>query len=429
MTLAMDEAQGEGVVGLREAGASGHRLLWRAALTLAALVLASLITWPLWGTYRADQLWRLAEASARASRWDRAEEALARRAWYGFEEPKALRLRASVALARGDTLAAAALLGRIPAEAPDAEWAWMNRGRLLMEQFRLREAESAFAACVRRNPTLFEARRQLVIIHGLRRRGPEQDAQLWEILDRGIDPLFALSLLAPGRPGLPAGVVRRSVDEGQILGSCLAVDPDDPHVRPALAYFLRNRGRVAEARRLLEPWLRAHPDDADATHEWLACLLDAGDDDAARRSFGSPTEADRGSARYRMLRAEWLGRQGRDADAIHDLGEAVQHSPRDPEPRYRLGQALRTAGRAEKAAVHLNWAERAYELRALVGQIPDQSPDPALLARAGGLCRKMGREREARGWYTAALRIDPDNAEARAALGPRAERRGVGASQ
>ena len=60
-------------------------------------------------------------------------------------------------------------------------------------------------------------------------------------------------------------------------------------------------------------------------------------------------------------------------------------------------------------------AQKARALKEAVAQVPDKSRDPAQFVHLGRLLAEIGRDREARAWFSLALRVDPDHAEARAA--------------
>jgi len=288
------------------------------------------------------------------------------------------------------------------------------QGRLLMQAFRPRAAEAAFRDCLRIDPGSDAARLALIAILAVQHRSRDYEAEAWSLLAHGVEPIKALRLLAQAAPAIPSDTFTRTADEGDVLRRCLAADPHDPHTRIALARFERGRGRVDEALRLLEPCLRQPSAPPEASLEWAACLLDQGELDRLRPLFGHPEGRVRGLGSFWLLRGEWARRLGLDAEALASYREAVRLEPRSPDARYRLGLALRDAG--PEAARFLGAAQKARELKDAVAQVPDRSRDPAQLAHVGRLCAELGRDREARAWFNLALRVDPNHAEARAAL-------------
>jgi tetratricopeptide (TPR) repeat protein len=385
----------------------------RVYLGLLASGLLALIGWLAWGEHRSGVLWREARAAAQAGDWDRVEATLSRRDWYRPDDPDAIDLRVEAALRRGDPAAAALVLAAVPDRSPLAGWAHLTRGRLLKELYRPAVAIDELRACLRLDPGQIEAHRQLIVIFGIERRAREQEAQLWAMHDRGGAAVEALRLLAQSNVVITPDALARNSDEGAVLRRCLETTPDDPALPAPLAYFLRNRGRVAEARALLAPWLDSGRGGPDIRLEDLACLRDEGDIESARPWFERPHEAFREEARYWLLRADWLRLQERTREALESDREAVRRDPRDPESRYRLARALRSAGLGREADEAMAYHQSLRRLSELASGISETGPDPNRLVEAARLCRELGRSRESRGWSAAALRVDPKNAEAR----------------
>jgi tetratricopeptide (TPR) repeat protein len=257
-----------------------------------------------------------------------------------------------------------------------------------------------------------EARREWIIILGIERRAREQEAQLWELHDRGGAAIEALRLLAQSTVTIPPGALAKDTDEGSVLRRCLETTPDDPSLPAPLAYFLRNRGRVAEARGLLEPWLRSGRGGPDIRLEDLACLLDEGEIESARPWFDRPSESLQEQGRYWRLRADWLRLQDRSREALESDREAVRRDPRDPESRYRLARALRASGMSREADEAMAYHQGLQRLGLLASQVAETAPDLGRLLEAARLCHELGRDREARGWYAAVLRVASSHAEA-----------------
>lgn len=392
----------------------GRRAIARiAALTVLMAMMLAPGGWLGWDAYRSETLWREARGAADVEAWDRVESALARRAWYRPADPDAIELRVTAALRRGDRQTAIDALKAVPDSSPLAVKAHLMRGRILKEAYRPAEAIDAFRAVLRLDPTQAEAHRELIIIFGIERRAGEQEAQLWELHDRAGATIEALRILAQSIVIIPPGALDKSADEGSVLRRCLETTPDDPSLPAPLASFLRNRGRVAEARAVLEPWLRSGRGGPDIRLEDLACLLDQGEIESARPWLERPSDPIRMQARYWRLRADWLRLQDRSQEALECDREAVRRDPRDPELRYRLARAFQTAGQVREADQALAVHRRLQLLSEVAAGISETAPDPDRLLRAARLCRELDRDREARGWYQALTRIAPSHDEAR----------------
>jgi tetratricopeptide (TPR) repeat protein len=277
---------------------------------------------------------------------------------------------------------------------------------LLLNQGRLRAAAAAYRAALLHAPASSSARKALTGILGLERRAEEQASHLWDQFDRSPsrpeDRVEALCLLARGGPVIPAGILNPEEDEGMVLRRCLQAELGNQHARAALAYFLRNRGLLDEARRLLEPAFLEHGDQPPIGDEYLALLLDEGHLDAAgsllapRVRIAPGAEAD--SPRRSLLRGIWLSIVGKPGAAIGSFQEAIQRDPTNAEPHHRLAQALRAVGRTEDSKIHLDWVEDSRALLQVVSGMVYSKPSPSAIARAEQLCRKMGRDREADAW-------------------------------
>jgi tetratricopeptide (TPR) repeat protein len=105
--------------------------------------------------------------------------------------------------------------------------------------------------------------------------------------------------------------------------------------------------------------------------------------------------------------------QDRHQEALECYHVAVDRDPRSPEARYRLARALRAAGLARAADDAVTYHEQLLELGVLAARVAESAPEPALLAQVARLCHSLGRDREARAWYSALLRVAPSDGEAR----------------
>jgi tetratricopeptide (TPR) repeat protein len=384
--------------------------------------------WMVWTAWRSADLRARAQSAASRADWDRTAKLLDRLSWYNPDDRNVLRLRVQAALGRGDLVVAARLLARVRSSAAEAVEARLAQGRLLIRAFLLREAEAAFRDCLRLDPKADEARLALIAILAVQRRGSDYETEAWALLKKGAEPIKALRLLAQAAPAIPPDTFTRTADMGDVLRRCLAADPDDPNTRVALAHFERNRGRIDEALRLLEPCL-LHPDsNPRAVLEWAACLLDDGELDRLRSLFEHPADSVRGLGEFWLLRGEWVRRKGLETESLDNYREAIRLDPRCSEAYYRLGLALREAG--PEATRCLEVSQKARNLKDCVARISDHSRDPDQLVRAGRICAEIGRYREARAWFSVALSTNPRHAEARAALetldSEQAARRGDG---
>lgn len=354
-----------------------------------------------WRTYLMTMLGQTAAYAAREGNWGAVERSLDQLSGYRRLSLQDRRLRITAARRRNDVATLARLLGEQGGSDAEIAAARLEQGGLLLDMGRLREAEEAFRLAASSSPASYAPRKALIGILGLERRTADQEEALWNLfkhsLARPEARVEALCLLGRGGPVIPGETLRPGEDEGAALDRALRAEPENAHARAALAYFLRNRGRLDEARAILEPWFREHGDAPPVGDEYLALLLDEGNLEEAGRILDR-TEDRPASARRSLLRGVWEASRGRSAEAVNAFRAAIRDDPRDPEPHHRLAQALRSAGHADESDRERAWVEAAQALRQIVGRMDYASPDPAAVARAGELCRTMGRISEADAW-------------------------------
>ncbi|MFO0890376.1 MAG: FG-GAP-like repeat-containing protein [Isosphaeraceae bacterium] len=337
-----------------------HRRRRRWAWLILIAAGGSLVGYSAWlfGSLGAD--WRRARQAARSGDWDEVERSLSRlEAYPHLYDIESRRLRITAAMKRRDLATAARVLGQLTGSDAEVASYRLEQGRLFLELDRLREAERAFLVAAACSPASYAPRKARVGILGLERRAADQEDALWDLFQhnpsRPEGRVEALCLLARGGPVIPAEALRPGEDEGAALERAVRADPDTPHALAALAYFLRNRGKLDEARRILEPWHREYGDAPPVGDEYVQLLLDEGRNEEAGAILENPDPAGSGppTARRSLLRGIWNAAQGRHAEAVDAFRAAVERDPRDPEPRHRLAQALRAAGRGDEGRARL----------------------------------------------------------------------------
>lgn len=370
-----------------------------------------LIGWTAYGSWHASELWEQAQDAVRRFRWDAAEVALAEYVQYKAEDDEVLRLRAYVAIQRGDEATALRYLERIPDFSSYAAMAYLTRARLLARQYRFDGAEAALRSCLKHDPHSTTAMRDLLAILALELRDDEYEVQAWQMFDSGMlaDALDALRLLAVGTPEVPPRWLEVRMDEVSALREAIKAEPDCPHYRPALAERLAGRGAVEEAKGLIKPWLDEHPDDPAALNAWICCLMEEGELAEAERWLALAQDRASGTAAYWMRKGDWLLAAEKAGEATAAYQEAVKRRPRWMEPRSRLAQALRSAGRKEEAEQAAEDLELTLELKTMAPTPPPARPlSPKQILYAADLSRQLERKREAESW-THLTRVQPQD--------------------
>ena len=390
---------------------SGRRA-WLLFLPVVGLAITTL-GWVAAST-RARILKEQAERSARERRWDQVEEALAAYVWYRPSDPSALRLWAHAAYQTGKTEEALGYLKAVPESSSLYPASQIQRAAILMDRFRLREAEAVLLDSLRYDASSDEAQRRLLGIYGLQRRSGDCRALLWRAYRPGLRGLVTLILLAPGMPTISAtSLVPDAANEEEALRRWMAADPDDLYVRPLLAVSSAIRAGMTKSRGSSNPGSASIP----AT----SVPLRNGSD-----SFSIGEMPDRppvwldpisGSARswpvFWILRGRWLEDVGRIAEAEVSYREAIRLEPAEIEAHLRLQSCLRRHGQnseADRVAAIVRVLGDLKILAVRIGEHPDRHE---MWCRTGQLCARLGRIREARGWFEQVLRVEPDHAEAR----------------
>ena len=289
-------------------------------------------------------------------------------------------------------------LGQTPETQPEAAAAYERQGILLREQFRLDESEAALRRAIRIDPARIDARRVLVAILGLERRGLEQELELWELLARTPRPVEALRVLAQAGPAIPPDGLPPGLDEGQALAKVLEVEPENARARAALSAYYRGRGNSAEALRILNGNRAKAP---ELQLEMWALELDEGDlAQQLQWIFDKPVTSAEwgGDPRFAKLQGDFFQAQKDPTKAVEAYRRGLPLDPRGLELRYRLGQALLALGDRDEADACFAYARDTLVLKALVAKLNDEDPDRTLCAQATALCEKMGRSREAEAW-------------------------------
>lgn len=339
-----------------------------------------------------------------------------RLAWYRPDDIDLVLRRAEFADRAGDSLAAAAILASVPDSSPAAARARYLEGLVHRNAFRLDDAEMAFRASIRIDPKMVDAHRQLVALYGVEHRGAEQVDALNAWIRSGFGVLEPLRLLGQSVVVIPPGTLDKSTDEGAILERALKTQPESRHIRPALARFYRNRGELAAAKHLLDDWLSKHPDDMDAGIEKLATFVDSGDDDEADRFAGTLDDSARGKSPFWLVLGDLKRNQQGWEDAARCYRKSISLDPRNPETYYRLAECLRSIGREEESALSLKTHSDIRKLAEAAAAVDTLRPNGPAIMAAARLCAESGRMFEARAWASEALRIDRNDAEARALL-------------
>jgi tetratricopeptide (TPR) repeat protein len=268
-------------------------------------------------------------------------------------------------------------------------------------------AEAALLRAIEFDSSLIQARRELIYLYGMQLRRRDLSEQ-FEALSRFIPLSYDEAFLWC----LSRGLDWDAREQYDTLRRFLTADPSDRRSRLALAECLARMGRPAEADRELSQLDQSDPD-VRAARARLA--LDAGRRDAAERLLSLGPAGHAGIARLRGKLA-LLARDVPGALAYYRVAE--RSAPPDRETLRGLAQALTMGGAAAEAEPYLRLAKAHDAVAALIprASTKDGRNDPSLPSRLGAACEAAGLYPEAKAWYTLAVKKNPLDQAAQAAL-------------
>ncbi|MFQ6133729.1 MAG: tetratricopeptide repeat protein [Armatimonadota bacterium] len=312
-------------------------------------------------------------------------------------------------LAGGLLVAAAAALGALRAR---------QRSELVLL---VALPEQELRRLVREQPGLAGARTALGV--QLRRAGKLEQArplleQATQLAPDSADAWHALALCQRAQKQYPAAV--------SSLEKAVELEPGDPDLLRDLGSAYESNGQRAEAARCYERALDLNPHDSLSAYHLAACYLDYKDFadhqrrieravELAQRNLGRTPDTLTLEARAREVLGDLEGAEAAywqvlaldpgHAVAIHRLGTVLMQRG-----EVETGRKLVEAGQA---------AMRAYANVAYLNEQARQQPqNPEAHLRLAQALRSIGDEARAQWHLRECLRLDPNNAEARRALGP-----------
>lgn len=370
----------------------------RVSLVVFALLFAGLGAWR-YTTTRPDARLRRGDEAVKTRNWD-AVAALADKLDAAGHPDHANVLRGESLLARGRHRPALDALNRVRPESKLRLRAAVASGKCLLELRQFREAYRVFLVVAEEDPNNPDAHRGL--------GAAAYDMGQLSVAGTHLHRVAELDPTDP-RPHRLIGLIHKDLSHWEqaevAYRAALARKPPDGvrgEVRTELATVLIQQGKYADAQAVLREEPRA---DAD----WLAA------DCEALRGLGNKQQAaalvDKilprlPTARLLRLRGQLYLDDGRNADAVGPLEEAVKQTPTEYESHYLLGQAYAGVGRKEDAGRSF---ARVEELKQDFAQLTELSReamekpwDAGVRTKLAEVCDRLGKPELAAMWRTAA---------------------------
>jgi len=344
------------------------------------------------------------------------------------ENPQKVYLLARTLAAADKLVEAAELLEELEVDGPRRAEALLRAGQCWLRAHYRRKAEAAFYRCLEVEadealtlPEIHQAaRRELAGIYATERRTGDFRRITWSIYEESAPHDKSAALASRIRYDFEMVDPRVAIAS---LEPAIQADPSDVYSRRAIGFYYLELGDAAKARPYLIRCVQDAPKNPIMWETWLHCLVRVADTILAERYLEQvPPEADSLPLCWRY-RAQLLDLLGRTEEAVAAAQRAVQLAPFDPENQYQLAQMLIRANRRQEAEQHIR---RSQELQDLVQELRDaferfrrewqQLPEPQqrcdLAVEIAQICEKLGRIRDAYGWYGVALHEVPNHAPA-----------------
>ncbi|MGP0068161.1 MAG: tetratricopeptide repeat protein [Isosphaeraceae bacterium] len=395
---------------------------------LAVALVAGLVAFNLWWYWRdtrpvADL--PVIEAMITRQQYTQAEAALRERLRRAPHDGEARTTLGRVLAARGDYLACARELDRLPAWWPKKNEALFREAQAFLIADRARDAEATLLALMDADPLhlpdpglYHDAGQELMKIYATENRWDDFYDAIWKAYDHSTpqDQQLVLGMrmkceLERVAPAESIKLVRRYV----------AADPEDFEALRSLANTELALGLKAEAIRDMEECLRRRPEDPRAWRDYLTMLQSLGEMDAFNAALARVPAAAEVEPEIWLFRGQASERQGDWAKAAEYLGKALELNPNLLNAHYRLAMVEDRQGHREQSADHrkrwqelreartqLRQADAEYQEAMAAVPPPGTTGNPALrsaVKKLASICETLGWTRVAEGWNRVALSL------------------------
>ncbi len=390
--------------------------------TLIGLILMGVGIWRIIDDLRPVPELGAMESLFRRGKLDEVETGLRSILGRSPEYGSARRLLAQLLARRGDKLACARELSKIPRWWPGKRDEAFIEGQSYLDSKHAQEAEQAYLTCVQDDPLhpadpgrVSSAARSLLTLYMTEERLPEAQDILWQAYAQAL-PEELGAILNMQMRALVERIEPKEVSE--VLGGYLAADATNWQARRGLARAEELLGRTTSADALLAQCLKERPDSIDAWRMRLSILVDRNQPETLAEAIrvlpGSIAQAGDGV----ILEAQGIDRinAGEFKPAQEFLEAALKADPFNPDTLYRLASVEQRLGLAEEAEAHRLESQKIRKARqaipeALVTFRNRERPGAAkreeriqAMEELATICETVGWDRLGREWRNLATR-------------------------
>jgi tetratricopeptide (TPR) repeat protein len=389
----------------KRAGGKRVRLVAVVGLVvLLTIVVAGVVAWR---SEDPERVWNEARRAFEARQFGATEALLKKLARLRSPTPLDWMLRAQVAVAHNQPEEALADLEHVPDSNGMGPQARLQEGQLELRRWRAAAAERKFLHALELDPTLMQARRELIYIYGIQLRRSDIGKQFPPLADKTrltFDQVYTWCLIR--------GVVWEPHEAAGDLAKYVLADPTDRASRLALAQNYRVLHWQDDAKEALAPLPDSDPD-ARALRVMIA--LDESDFDTAEKllqgGIGDHADLARLRGRLALMR-------NHPETALAEFRKADAADPDRGDTCFYLAQSLQMLGHEDEAKPFFDKARKLERLEQLMKKAASREArkDPHMAHELGAACAAAGRFPEARAWYQVAITRDPMDQEAQKAL-------------
>ena len=368
---------------------------------------------------------RAIEAMIVRKQYDQAEAALRERLRRAPHDGEARTALGRALAVRGDLLACARELDRLPYWWPQKSEALFRGAQAYLMSDRARDAESSLLAILDGDPlhpadpaVYHDAGQELMKLYATENRWEDFYGAIWKAYDHAPPQERPVLLGMRIRSELERVSQAESL---KVLRRYAAADPADFEALRALANAELAVGQKTEAVRDMEACLRARPDDPRVWRDYLTMLHSLGDVDAFNAALARVPSAAEVEPEIWVFCAEAREREGDWSGAAEQLRQALERNPNLVNAHYRMAIVEDRLGRREESDAHrkrwkqlldartaLRQADAEYQAAVAAAAGPGDSGGPALRAsikRLAALCETLGWARAAEGWNKVAATL------------------------